>query len=264
MLTNSKALFTSLAKALKTDCVCDIGSRDGEDALFFHQLLPKAAVFAFEANPINYEMMARNSALKESHIRILPYAITNQRGTATFHITDVDYSNPDENRGTSSLLVHDGLGIKESVQIETHRIDEFLLMNNPTAMRIALWIDVEGVEYFVLEGIRDIKDKVVVVHVETAKTPMRQGQRIYTDVVWLMNRMGFDLCGSNIEEDSNWGDVVFINRKKKVDLGCAFRICQAKAYFRKAVERGNSLVILKTRFPRVYRKLRSIYVKYWA
>jgi hypothetical protein len=52
-----KALFQLVAKAVRADCVCDIGSRDAEESLFFRHLLPDAVVLAFEASPSNYEMM---------------------------------------------------------------------------------------------------------------------------------------------------------------------------------------------------------------
>src|SRR6185436_13600572 len=51
MFTNTKSLFISILKAQGADCVCDIGSRDGDQSLLFRHLLPNAAAIAFEANP---------------------------------------------------------------------------------------------------------------------------------------------------------------------------------------------------------------------
>lgn len=55
MITNTKILFCAVLKAMDVDCVCDIGSRDGDQAILFRQLRPNAAVLAFEANPIKFQ-----------------------------------------------------------------------------------------------------------------------------------------------------------------------------------------------------------------
>src|ERR1044071_8724620 len=114
MITNTKTLFASLLKQFEADCICDVGSRDGDQSLLFRHLRPSAAVFAFEANPINYKMMEANRTLAEQRVQILPYAVSSRKGTVSFHITDVDYSDPDANKGTSSLLVKDDLKIKKT------------------------------------------------------------------------------------------------------------------------------------------------------
>ena len=68
MPENTKLLFGSILRMASADCVCDIGSRDGDQALFFKHLLPSARVFAFEANPINFKKMQDKSALREAGI----------------------------------------------------------------------------------------------------------------------------------------------------------------------------------------------------
>ncbi|MGN6553243.1 MAG: FkbM family methyltransferase, partial [Verrucomicrobiota bacterium] len=205
MVTHTKALFSSVLKMTAADCVCDIGSRDGDQALLFRHLLPLASIIAFEANPINFQQMAGRGALEDEGVDIFPYAITNHENGATFYVTDVDYTNPQENVGTSSLLVHDGLKILESVKVETRRIDQFITTHYPTARRIGLWIDVEGAEYGVIEGMDKIKDQIVALHVEVAKKPMRQNQKTYADLEPLLASMGFVPCGSNLNAESVWG-----------------------------------------------------------
>ncbi len=264
MLTNTKMLFASILKDLSADCVCDIGSRDGAQSLLFRELLPNAIVVAFEANPINFQMMQANPALRSNRIEMHPFAVTNSNSVSKFHITDVDYSNPAENRGTSSLLVHAELKILRSVDVHTCRIDDFILKHHPQATSIGLWIDVEGVEYFVLEGISKIKDRVMAVHVETAKTPMRQGQKTFAELLPLMESYGFGLCGSNIGERDNWGDVVFLNGSTRQALRVRMGVCKAKAYCSKLVKIDSIAVCLKSRVPFLYHLLRRLYIKLWA
>jgi FkbM family methyltransferase len=263
-VTNTKALFISILKSLKADCVCDIGSRDGLQALLFRHLLPKATVVAFEANPINFAMMQANPSLGDCNIQLVPYAVANCDGVAKFNITDVDYSNPEENRGTSSLLVHEWLKIRESVEVATRRIDGFLLSECPAAERIGLWIDVEGAEFKVLQGLERVKDRVVVIHVETAKVPLFHGQHTYDEVRALLQTLGFVPIGSNIGPGSTWGDVVFFNQRFARQLGIHLPICKMKAWLSNLVKVDHAAVFLKQRFPSGYALLRKIYLKLWV
>jgi FkbM family methyltransferase len=264
MVTNTKTLFVSILKSLRSDCVCDIGSRDGIQALLFRHVLPNAAVIAFEANPINFRMMQANPQFEASNIQLLPYAMTNTEGFAKFNITDVDYSDPKQNRGTSSLLVHEGLKIRETVEVPTRRIDDFLLHEYSGARRVGLWIDAEGSEYTVLQGLEQIKDRVIVVHVETAHVPLFRSQRTYAEVAALMQSYGFTPIGSNIGKTNTWGDVVFLNQRFVTSLGWRYFICKAKACISNVIQVDHAAVFLKESFPSAYTLLRRLYVKLWT
>src|SRR5260370_35127632 len=82
MLT--RRFFSLVLKAVRADCVCDIGSRDGEESLFFRHLLPDAVVLAFEASPSNYEMMAAREDLGANRVEIFPSAVCSRKSPATF------------------------------------------------------------------------------------------------------------------------------------------------------------------------------------
>lgn len=236
MLT--RRFFSLVLRALRADCVCDIGSRDAEESLFFRRLLPDAVVLAFEASPSNYEMMAAREDLRAKRIEIFPYAVCSRNGEATFHVID-DQADKDTMRrlhhipqsedvekiirGSGSLLLHEGpTPIKHNVEVETRRIDDFIRGLYPSMERIGLWIDVEGAEYDVLEGMARIQDRVVALHVETARTPMRIGQRTIDDLLPLLASMDFVLCGSNMGAHDNWGDAVFLSQKSIEGLGWKF------------------------------------------
>ena len=250
-----------MLKSLKADCVCDIGSRDGDQALLFRHLCPEASVLAFEANPINFAAMSRDVRLTNQRIELFPFAISNARGMARFHITDVDYNDPDANKGTSSLLPSEKVKIKDAVEVETRRIDEVVPVQCPKAKAVALWIDVEGAEFGVLEGMAGIKDRVLAVHVETAKVKLREGQRTLAELVSLMQSYGFVLCGSNIRSASDWGDAVFVSERTIRTLGPRFGLCKLKGYLGFWVPVDHAAVFLKARFPAAYRLLRKAYLK---
>jgi FkbM family methyltransferase len=227
MKTNTRLLFKFLLRRCNVDCIFDIGSCDGYESCLFRQVRPEARVIAFEANPFLYKKMLANPEISASKVEVLPFAISNKKGVAHFHVTDVNYDDAQvENPGTSSLLVHEGLKVKEVLEVPTRRIDEFLLSENPQARNVALWIDAEGAEYEVLEGMDGIKDRVVTVHVETARTAMRQGQKVYSEVQELMKSLGFITAGDNMFEKSVWGDAVFVRKDVPFILGFRYYFCR--------------------------------------
>ena len=262
MITNTKILFCAVLKAMVVDCVCDIGSRDGDQAMLFRQLCPEAAVLAFEANPINFKAMRADPRLRDERIELLSFAVSNMRDIARFHVTDVDYTDPKTNKGTSSLLLREDFPIKDTVEVDTRRIDEFILAEFSQARAIALWIDVEGAEYFVIEGMSGIKDRVVVVHVETAKVPLRQGQKTLAELTVLMETQGFSLCGSNIRRTADWGDVVYVNRRVIRDLGFRFSVCKLRGYMGVWIPVDHVDEYLNTRYPAAYLFFRRLYLKF--
>jgi FkbM family methyltransferase len=261
MITNTKVLFGAVLKALQADCICDIGSRDGDQSLLFRHLRPEACVLAFEANPFNFEAMARNSRLVAERISIFPLAVSDSRGVAAFHVADVDYSDPAANKGTSSLLVGDSVKVKNVVEVETRRIDEIVANECPHARTIGLWIDVEGAEFNVLNGMSGIRDKVAAVHVETARVPRWEGQRSLGDLVSLMAGYGFVLCGSNIGKHGTWGDVVFVSHSAIDYLSLRFTLCKLKAFAGKWIAVDHAAVFLKKYCPIAYQMLRKAYLK---
>jgi len=264
MRTNTRLLFKTLLRLCKVDCVCDIGSHDGCDALKFRQILPEAVLLAFEANPLLYQKMTVNRSLLDSRIEILPYAVTRAAGTALFHVTDTDYDNLNEpNTGTSSLLVRQDLKIKETIEVKTCRIDEFIMSRYPNVQRVGLWIDAEGAEFGVLEGMAGIKTLVMTVHVETAWTPMREGQRVYADVESLMKSYGFISLGNNLAKGALWGDVVFVQGKRLLSWGCD-SILALDFSVLSWLKAGAISSVLNRRCGPLYRFLLSVYTRLTA
>lgn len=262
---NVRLIFKILLRRCRADSVFDIGSCNGYESLAFRQVLPQAVVVAFEANPINYQKMAANPNLRASRIEVFPYAITNTNGTARFNVSDVDYDNPNyddlQNPGSSSLLMYEGFKVKETVAVEARRIDEFVMSRYPDLRRLGLWIDVEGAEFEALEGIAGITDRVLAVHVETARIPMRLGQKLYPELEALMKSLGFVPIGTNMSKDSIWGDVLFVNDKLVGKLGLRFHSYRLAGELASWCVPYSLRAFLKKHCDPLYHFLRRIYVR---
>jgi FkbM family methyltransferase len=259
MVHNTRILFSALLHATRADCICDVGSRDGEDALAFRGICPEARIYAFEANPYNLEKMAADARLQTARIEVVPVAVSDRAGTAIFHVTDADHTSPDANLGTSSLLVHPGLTVKAGVEVPTVRLDGLLAEKCPEASRIALWIDVEGAEYLVLEGARGLRERLVAIHVETSTRPLREGQRTTEDLVHFLEDLGFMAAGRNFRDEDVWGDMVFIPRTLPERLGRAYRACVRKARAMETLHGAGEG--LRRHFPKLHATLRRWFVR---
>jgi FkbM family methyltransferase len=263
-ILDTKCLFVSLLKRLDCDLVLDIGSRDGKQAILFRDTLPEADVVAYEANPYNYRRILSGKTFLSKNINLHQSAVSNENGTATFHVSKADYSAPEtitNNLGTSSLLSAKEWETAERIEVLTERLDT--LLSKPEMAknkRTALWIDVEGAEYLVLEGIGEMAEKVVLVHVETALEPLREGQKTLDEIKLLLGNYGLDPIGSNISSNQNWGDVVFCRRNliksRFKDVRVALQIAKLQYFFG-----GNNFAMKFKRFPWLFKIVRWLFIR---
>jgi FkbM family methyltransferase len=262
MMANTKIVFVSLLKRTPCDLILDIGSCDGQQSLLFRLCSPAARIVAFEANPCNFAAMSSNSLLAQNNICIYPHAVCDRHGTATFFVTDVDHADPDQNRGTSSLLEHPGINSARPITVETARLDDFVEAHFANCQRIALWIDVEGAEYAVLETCEALRSRIALVHVETAESPIQVGQRPLSELTALMTRLGFVPLASSIIPGCNLGDVVFINTSLIDMHGWRARAAQFEGRLGHVLAINRIGSFTKRHFPRLHGILRALFVRF--
>lgn len=197
MTVSTGWLFRKLLRTLRIDLVCDIGSMDGTDALACRVAVPNARIYAFEVNPDNLQEMWSNRALRERQVELVPLAISDQDGRADFYV--VEAANRGVGlRGMSSLYRRPASPYFETrtVNIETARLDTFLHARNEAGRPLALWIDVEGKSYEVLQGARGVWGDVRLVHVEVEAEPcIAPGQVLYPQVRSLLLSLGLQELG---------------------------------------------------------------------
>lgn len=262
MALNPQVLFLSLIRACKCDLIMDIGSCDGSQSLGFREILPNAKIIAIEANPYNYKDMVNNSWLEKKRITIHNLAMSNKDGKSEFYITPADYNTPfspaENNRGTSSLLAHPDLPEQLKVEIATTRLDSFLQKEHLLLQKIGLWIDVEGAEYSVFEGMENAKEKIKIIHVETSLKPLRKEQICFKDVKELLNKYGFRFIGTNIKPSTAWGDAVFAS--KDVPWTTIF-LAQTKAFLGGIITIDKLAAFLKQKHPQLYKMARKAFFR---
>lgn len=212
MKLDTAILFIKLIKALAPKLICDIGSRDGYHAILFRKFCKEAPIIAFEAKPQNVRSMQHNESVIGAKIEIQQKAVWNMDGVVDFYIEDILASGKEWRTGISSVRRRtEGSAGSTLIKIPSVRLDTFILNQDYIFENIALWIDVEGVSYEVLEGLERIKDRISVIHVEVETKEVWYGQRKKSDVEELMKCMGFVLLAQGFSEIQP--DLVFLNKQ---------------------------------------------------
>ena len=224
MKLRTAILFQLLIKTLHPDLVCDVGSLDGTHARRFRRLLPHTRIIAFEANPGNMVVMQQNEELKKDHIQVVHKAVWNEDDVLAFHVVEASSTDTSEidRRGISSTRERVSHSFAtRTIKVTAVRLDTFIKNMDFAPETIALWIDVEGAAFEVLEGIEAIRRNVKVVHVEVETRKMWRTQKLQPDVESLMQMMGFVKLARGFDELQH--DIVFLDVETFAESPFRFR-----------------------------------------
>tara|TARA_R100000008_G_scaffold55744_1_gene34239 strand:+ start:686 stop:1357 length:672 start_codon:yes stop_codon:yes gene_type:complete len=153
--------------------IFEVGAHRGYDIPEILEQWPEAIVYAFEADPFNYEI-CKNKFADYDNVHVYHMAVTDTTGKVTFNrFYDLE-TIPDEetmvganlqNTGQGSILKC-GRGMKElfkvgdpvkEIEVDGITLKDFCLENNIPTID-ALFMDVQGAEMHVFNGCGDMLD----------------------------------------------------------------------------------------------------------
>lgn len=210
----------------------DVGSRNG--ALELSSIAPYTDVYGFEPNPEEYQKLAGGTSdlelkfgIKSPSYRSLkysPFALGNTEGKTSFFVTNgpgaAGVQEPDldsldqirwKGKSYAKSFGQDVFAAKK-IEVDMTTLDTFAKTNKIQKIDY-LKIDVEGFEYQVLEGAKEVLSQTGVIKVETCFIPFRKNQKLFSDIDILLRSHGFALL--NYEIDNN--QVGYKCRKKPVE-----------------------------------------------
>jgi FkbM family methyltransferase len=131
--------------------IVDLGANIGLFSLYAHMRMPHATVFALEADPATFQVLAENLLMNslETSIRPFQLAISSQTGKARFFCTHTS--------GWSSLYNVRGAEHGEPAEVDAIRLSSFCGDHCIDVIDF-LKIDIEGAEYEAILGDRHIFD----------------------------------------------------------------------------------------------------------
>ncbi len=190
--------------------IIEIGSLNGNDALFFKTCFPESNVYCIEGLPDNYNTYLKNL----TNITPINIVIADYDGEITYHKKNVNGIHGILNRG-------DEYGT-ETITLECKTIKT--LCNDYNIQSIDfVKIDVEGATYEILNGMSEMLDTIKIMHIETESYPFFKGQKLHDEVADYLTNKDFtmvDMTSVNINNgqqyDSVWVNNKFINEKRMV------------------------------------------------
>jgi len=206
----TRHLFYSLVKRLQPQLVLDIGSRDGSDALEFRRASPTSRILAFEANPDLYGKMREDPRVAAAGIEVHNFAISNETGEASFGVFNKE-------KGLGSLMEPGHREVSESLTVKTRRLDEVPELQESEST--ALWIDVEGASFEVVEGARGIMSSVILVHAEVEFERVFANQKVAGELSAQMEGVGFVPFFTGVKRSGQQGNIVFLRSEIAGRLG---------------------------------------------
>jgi FkbM family methyltransferase len=234
MILNTRRLFIELLSRMRIDVICEVGSKDGADALCFRRAAPAANIYALEANPENFRLMRANPELRQRNITILGLAATNYDGDAEFFLVGNPATGGDDWRGMSSLHLRSGAGPKSVARVKAVRLDNLMENKSPPGARLALWIDAEGSAFEVIEGVSGVSQDVQLVHVECETSPcIGASQKLYPEVRALLRKLGFVELAADHPRTARQFNALFIRATRSVRMRPAviFLLVRARARY---------------------------------
>lgn len=175
--------------------IFDVGANIGETALRYRELFPAATIHCFEPFPLSFERL-RTALEGDARARLHLLALAASSGSARLKVN--------RSAATNSLLASDeraahywGGGLLDTeteVEVGTRMLDEFCAAERVERIDI-LKLDVQGAEYAVLEGARQMltAQRIDVIYMEVITAPTYVGQRELHDYLALLHERGYRL-----------------------------------------------------------------------
>lgn len=207
--------FLSLIKTLipEEPVIMEAGGHYGVDTVKFAALWPRAKIISFEPNPSAYSKLS-DAVRGMENVRTVPIALSNYDGEAVLHVC---YGTTGDNpifEGASSLLeASDYMAIHyqgPQVTVPCRILDHWCEENNVQNIDF-MWLDMEGMEFQVLQSSPNILKTVKVISCETNFQEFRRGMTQYTQIKNFLEGVGFiELCHSYLEGIQ--GDALFVRQ----------------------------------------------------
>lgn len=182
-------------KSFNVKTIFDVGSSDGGYAKKIRQVFPNAMIYSFEAIPESYQKLLLNFK-HDNKLKAFNVCLNNYNGTCEFNISE--YS------GSSSILKMNDMHKKAYPYTAKHKIAvvECKTLDTLVAEKslvpeetILLKLDVQGAEWNILEGAKELIKKVKIVFMEVSFHTLYDNSILFTDIIIKMNSLGFKVKG---------------------------------------------------------------------
>ncbi len=228
ILKNYSKKFQNIKKLIKNKqpTIVEIGAHYGEDSLRFKYIFPEATLHCFEPDPRNISIFKKHVQLNK--VFLYELALSNTIGEKTFYqsfnkdkifivpkkyswISLEDYNFYKlNNSGSSSLKKGYKKLLSKTILVKTERFDNWAKNNNIDLIDL-VWIDVQGSEKDVIEGMGEKIKSINYVWIEYGETTYEDALS-RDETIKLFKDKGFFLV-NYLSSKNETGDLLFSRKK---------------------------------------------------
>ncbi len=194
--------------------IFEAGGHYGTDTLRLAIQWPDATIISFEPNPHAFAIH-QETTKGVTNIRGYNLAVNNYIGTATLYVCHGTGGDNPVFEGASSLLEpSDWMKIHyqgPKVEVPCVILDDWCEENGVDQIDF-MWLDLEGLEFQVLQSSPEILDKVKVIYTETNFKEFRRGMTQYKQLKTFLEKRGFRLLAHWYAEGFQ-GDAIFVKKE---------------------------------------------------
>ncbi len=222
------AKFEFLRKILGKDnpVVVEIGAHYGEDSLRFLETFPHITLHCFEPDPRNIKVFKQY--VDDDRVHLYEIALSNEKGTAQFYQSyqehnaaptppKYDWIDPAtyeeeklNNSGSSSLKKGYAHTLDETITVPTDTYLNWAIKNSIGDVDF-VWIDVQGAEKDVLDGMGDAIRNIQLFWMEYGETSYDDAMTRQETVDYMAAR-GFAAV-EKFSSQGTAGDLLFLRKK---------------------------------------------------
>ena len=220
--------FLNFKYLIKKDnpIIIEVGAHYGEDTLRFLEIFPNPTIYCFE--PDDRNILTFNKFVNSKNVNLIEKAVSNQNGSAEFYNSFTTYSHDKtpskydfiplneynkhmlHNSGSSSLKKGYKNCLKTNSVVEMIRLDTWLKSNIIEQIDF-IWVDVQGSEFEVIDGLGNKISKVNYLWIEYGEM-FYEGAMDRDQTISLLLKKGFILL-EEFSDLGSQGDLLFKNKE---------------------------------------------------
>ncbi|NET44483.1 FkbM family methyltransferase [Okeania sp. SIO2B3] len=209
----------------KTDiCIFDVGANKGQTAKIYRSQFPTAEIYCFEPFPDSIAELNRKFS-DDPKIHIVPKAVAQEKGTATFYVNERNVTNSLLPRPSSARRYYPkSAKPKETIEVEVINLDEFLKESNISIVDI-LKFDIQGGELNALHGAESLLEagSTALIYTEIMFIPHYEGAPFFHEIWSFLSKFNYSLFDIyNLSRATNGqirqGDALFVSESVRKNV----------------------------------------------
>jgi FkbM family methyltransferase len=183
----------TLLNNFKISKILDVGANSGQYSKLMKELGFKGEIISFEPLSDTFKKL-REESEKYNNWTAVNIALGEMDGVIQINVSKNSYSSSilkmlplHFESAPASIIIR-----KEMVKIS--KLDTIFNNFCKDDDKVFLKIDTQGYEIKVLEGAREAINKITGVHLEMSLIPLYEGEALFSNMLFYMKDLGFDLC----------------------------------------------------------------------